>query len=52
LALYGLVSDPAIYKRSLEFNINLWWGLTLIVFGGLMTYFGLQKRTVEQPRPR
>jgi hypothetical protein len=50
LVLYGLLSDPAIYKRSLEININLWWGLMLVVFGGLMTYFGLQKRTVEQSR--
>jgi hypothetical protein len=31
---YGLVSDPAIYARSLGWNVNLWWGLVLALFGG------------------
>ncbi len=34
LAAYGLVSDPAIYERSLGWNVNLWWGLVMTVFGG------------------
>ncbi len=33
---YGLVSDPAIYRRSLGINVNLWWGLVLLAFGLLM----------------
>jgi hypothetical protein len=33
LIVYGLVSDPAIYQRSLGINVNLWWGLVLLVFG-------------------
>jgi len=36
LAVYGLVSDPAIYKASLGINVNLWWGLVLVLFGGVM----------------
>jgi hypothetical protein len=36
LALYGLVSDPAIYQVSLGINVNLWWGLVLLLFGGVM----------------
>lgn len=36
LAGYGLVSDPAIYTVSLGINVNLWWGLVLILFGGVM----------------
>jgi hypothetical protein len=36
LALYGLVSDPAIYQVSLDINVNLWWGLVLLLFGGVM----------------
>jgi hypothetical protein len=31
---YGLLSDPAIYARSLGWNVNLWWGLVLALFGG------------------
>jgi hypothetical protein len=30
------VSDEAIYGRSLGVNVNLWWGLVLLVFGGAM----------------
>ena len=30
---YGLVSDDAIYARSLGINVNLWWGMVLIGFG-------------------
>ncbi len=33
LAGYGLLSDPAIYQRSLGIDINLWWGAALLVFG-------------------
>jgi hypothetical protein len=36
LVLYGLVSDPAIYERSLGINVNLWWGLCLLAFGVVM----------------
>ena len=37
---YGLISDPAIYQRSLGININLWWGLVMLLFGGLMIFLG------------
>jgi len=30
---FGLVSDRAIYERSLGINVNLWWGLVLLAFG-------------------
>lgn len=33
---FGLMSDPAIYARSLGLNVNLWWGLVLIAFGLVM----------------
>ena len=33
LAGYGLLSNPAIYQRSLGIDINLWWGVALLVFG-------------------
>jgi hypothetical protein len=36
LAVYGLVSDPAIYQVSLGINVNLWWGLVLALFGCAM----------------
>ena len=36
LAGYGLLSSPAIYQRSLGIDINLWWGVALLVFGFAM----------------
>jgi len=40
LAGYGLVSDRGIYERSLGINVNLWWGVTLLVFGVVMVVLG------------
>ena len=36
LAIFGLVSDPKIYQRSLGINVNLGWGCTLLAFGAFM----------------
>lgn len=36
LTIYGFASDAAIYQRSLGINVNLGWGLVMIVFGALM----------------
>ena len=38
LVIYGLAtgSNAEIYKRSLDINVNLYWGLLLVVFGGAM----------------
>jgi len=33
LTIYGAISDPAIYARSLGVNVNLAWGCVLLVFG-------------------
>jgi hypothetical protein len=41
---YGLVSDPAVYARSLGINVNLWWGLVLLLFGGIMLFLGTRRR--------
>jgi hypothetical protein len=40
--VFGLTSDHAIYARSLGINVNLWWGLVLIVFGVGMLVFSLR----------
>jgi multisubunit Na+/H+ antiporter MnhG subunit len=36
IAIYGLTSNPEIYKRSLDININLWWGIVMFLFGVFM----------------
>ena len=42
LLVYGLVTrgDSALYVRSESIDINLWWGLIMVVFGAIMFYFG------------
>jgi hypothetical protein len=42
LVAFGLVSDSAIYERSLGVNVNLWWGVVLVVFG--LAMLGLAMR--------
>jgi len=44
LMLYGLISDAAIYARSLGINVNLWWGVVLLAFGLVMLGFALRAR--------
>ncbi len=45
LAGYGLFTQgDEIYKKSLGLNVNLWWGLALLVFGALMLVFALRGR--------
>ena len=45
LVIYGLVSDPAIYQKSLGINVNLWWGVVLLVFGLAMLVLAFQSRS-------
>ena len=53
LVVYGLMtnSNPEIYTRSLGLNINLVWGLVLLVFGSAMltmAWRGGRKTAEEQ----
>lgn len=40
LAVYGLLGDKSIYGRALGININLWWGLVMLLFGVVMLLLG------------
>ena len=46
LTINGLItgSNADMYKRSLDINVNLWWGLVLFVFGAVMLSFALRSR--------
>jgi hypothetical protein len=38
---YGLMTRGSeIYQRSLGYNINLEWGIVLLVFGAVMLWLG------------
>jgi hypothetical protein len=49
LTLFGLLtnSDAEVYKCSLGINVNLYWGLLLLVFGASM--LTLAWRASRQP---
>jgi hypothetical protein len=50
LLVFGLVThftQPGIYQRSLDININLWWGLAMLLFGLSMAWSG--RRRQDQP---
>jgi len=42
LILYGLVADPAIFVSSMAVNIDLWWGLAMLVFGLVMGFLAFR----------
>jgi hypothetical protein len=47
--IYGLVtmSDTAMYNLSLGININIWSGVGMSIFGGIMLYFALKAKKKE-----
>jgi hypothetical protein len=41
LLIFGIATNtnPVLYQKSLGININLWVGLAMVAFGGLMLAF-------------
>jgi membrane-bound ClpP family serine protease len=48
LTIYGLVSNKEIYTHSLGININLWWGIVMLVFGLIMLLLSRSKNSLSQ----
>ena len=49
LMVFGALTNPAIFERSLGVNIDLWWGSAMLVFGLFMG--ALAFRASRQNRP-
>ncbi|HET9637137.1 MAG TPA: hypothetical protein VFP26_14505 [Gemmatimonadaceae bacterium] len=49
LTVYGVAtrSNTALYARSENITINLWWGIVMLIFGALMFFYG--RRAKERP---
>jgi hypothetical protein len=47
LTAFGAVGDRAIYAQSLGVNINLLWGIVMLVFGSVMLVLG--RRSSRHP---
>jgi hypothetical protein len=48
LVLYGLVADPAVYRKSLGYNVNLLWGGFVLAFGVLCLILSGRGRAAER----
>lgn len=46
---YGALSNKAIYQRSLGLNVNLAWGVVLLIFGVTMLVLGYRGTKVRLP---
>jgi hypothetical protein len=50
---YGVVTngDAAQYERSMSVNINLWWGLVMLLFGALLLLLARSSRRGASAHP-
>ncbi|MGC8802474.1 MAG: hypothetical protein ACP5PS_01690 [Bacteroidales bacterium] len=46
LTIYGLAtqSDPAMYQKSFQINVNLWSGIGMLIFGLVMLMLVKKKK--------
>lgn len=46
ITVFGLFtnSDTAMYAKSLSININLWMGIFMLTFGGIMLFFARKSK--------
>ena len=42
LMIYSVVAYPAIFVSSVGVNIDLWWGLAMLVFGIIMGFLAFR----------
>jgi len=55
LTIFGFATkgDAEMYQRSLDININLIWGIILLLFGGFMLAMAMRKKDdAEAPRQK
>jgi protein-S-isoprenylcysteine O-methyltransferase Ste14 len=52
LVVFGVLSDPALYERSLGLNVNTWWGAALLLVGGAMLALARRARPAGHAAPR
>ncbi|HEY9855600.1 MAG TPA: hypothetical protein V6D05_07675 [Stenomitos sp.] len=48
LAVYGLTTDPSVYRICLGYNLNLLWGGVMAVFG--LGMLGWMRRSLSAAR--
>jgi uncharacterized membrane protein len=53
LTVYGFVtrSNPEIYQKSLDININLWTGIVMLAFGLFMLLASIIQKKEKETKP-
>jgi hypothetical protein len=53
LTIYGFVtkSDPEMYQKSLDININLWTGIIMLAFGLFMLLASIIQKKKDEVKP-
>jgi uncharacterized membrane protein len=53
LTVYGFVtrSNPEIYRKSLDININLWTGIVMLAFGLFMLLASIIQKKEKETKP-
>lgn len=50
LLIFGATTDPQIFvERSMGVNIDMWWGLAMLIFGLIMGGFALAASRRSSP---
>jgi hypothetical protein len=50
LVIYGMVADPSLFQeKSLGVNIDLWWGLAMLIFGVFMGALAFRASRRSEP---
>ena len=46
MTIFGFATrgDAEMYQRSLDINVNLIWGVVLLIFGGFMLAMAMRKK--------
>jgi len=57
LTAFGIATrgNMELYARSLGINVNMWWGIVLLIFGQIMFQLGrasLARRLAKLPPPK
>jgi hypothetical protein len=51
MTIYGFATmgDAQMYQRSLGININLIWGIVLLLFGAVMLFLAMRRKGGDGP---
>lgn len=49
LIAFGALTDRAIFERSMNVNIDVWWGAAMLVFGLFMGALALRAARANRP---